>query len=209
MAGRPKKIDTEEKIARRRLAGWRLKEYRKTQGMTQEQLADVLDSSVPSIRRYETGAQDMSPKFIKKLIKRERKKHLDSLYINSLYWMGCSEYEMAEYDAIEDTACYVDEEREAKILEIGSYTEKSNAFLEVYTGGRFRYKSIEFTAEYELDGLTHDGTFNEAACKYKGPHLIYCVANPSIQINLAEIPDTPAGWNEVFSAFDASLFALN
>lgn len=46
-----------------------IKEYRKKLGLTQEQLAELLDISPRQLQRIETGKNDTSLKTLKKLIK--------------------------------------------------------------------------------------------------------------------------------------------
>lgn len=55
MSGRPRNLLKQPKFRH-----WNLKEWREHRGLTQEQLANRVDMSIPSISRLETGQQPYS-----------------------------------------------------------------------------------------------------------------------------------------------------
>lgn len=184
MAGRPRKIESEEMIARRRSAGWRLKCYRE-QNCTQEQLAEQLNISVPTIRRYETG-ENMIPLDVAKELSALSGKPAE-------YWQGYSQSEIDYLSDMDDSLDAEDTDSSAYRSSIRTLTAKYNTFLSVFDADHpYKYQNIENTAEYEFDGVPNpDG---QAVKKYNGPHLIASTSDFSAWGSFAKVPCTPAGW---------------
>ena len=62
-----KKIVVEEHVTYKKFIGWRLEQIRKSNSLTQEELADKLDLSRASVVNIEKGRQELSLKNLQKL----------------------------------------------------------------------------------------------------------------------------------------------
>ena len=192
MAGRPKKVENEQMISRRCSAGWRLKCYRE-QNCTQEQLAEQLNVSVATIRRYENG---------KLLIPADIARKLSTISGQPVeYWQGYSQDEIDFFHEMYDEMDGEDTDFITHCSAIRSMTVRYNTFLAVFdTGHSYKYRYIGDTPDYESDGVPDPSGC--IAHRYRGPHLIESASDPSIWVSVAEVPTTPAGWCDLIHSLE-------
>lgn len=192
MAGRPKKIENYEMISRRCSAGWRLKCFRE-QHWTQERLAERLNISVATIRRYETGKQ-LIPLDIAKSLSTISDKPVE-------YWQGYSQDEIDYLRDVDSSWNAEDSNRVTHESMLRAAAVRYNTFLAVFDVNHpYRYQNIEDTAEYDFDGVPDPDGHNVK--KYNGPHLITSAADSSIRVSVAEVPTTPAGWYGLITSIE-------